>query len=142
MNDDLLAIIEDLTRLDVVIEHLATVPETPSGMAYQLQMLYTGFEKAAEKCLKSVNVKIPSTEAYHQKLLDEFFKHFEFRENEAKMIRNLLAFRHFSRWAYGQKLIPDRVQELRAGALEVWPSVKSTLMRHMGIGDTDLLPFS
>jgi len=142
MRDYRSEIIEDPIRLDAVIEYLTDVQETPSGIAYQLQMLYTGFEKVAERCLMSVSVKLPKTETYHADLQAEFFKRFEFHREEIEKMKDLLSFRHFARWGYGQELTKDRVEELRAMALELWPSIKSTLMRHMGINDTDLFALS
>ncbi|MDR1146006.1 MAG: hypothetical protein LBK71_07730 [Verrucomicrobiales bacterium] len=134
-------IISDFRRLDNVIRYLREYQRelaqknyhdsVLSASAYQLQHLYTGLEKIIEKSLASKNIKVEKSASYHKRLLKTYVENFHLAENEIVFVADLLAFRHFTRSAYGSELDATLIRQKVTLALTVWDGIKEKISVQM-----------
>lgn len=110
---------------------------TTSG-AYELQQLYTGFEKIIERHFKFKKELPHADKGYHKALLNRAFAEGLLTEAaDIDFLTDLLAFRHLSRSAYGLLLRTDETLGKVKAACERWPEIAAELKRQLGLNEQE-----
>src|SRR5271157_5078397 len=108
----MLAAIESRTRNPIGEEDVYSLA---TSAAYELQQLYTGFEKIVERHFDFTGVEAAPSSRYHKDLLlNAFSNNLVTSKVNRDFLTDLLGFRHFVRSAYGVDLDTRR----RSGRLE------------------------
>ncbi|MDR1145081.1 MAG: hypothetical protein LBK71_02980 [Verrucomicrobiales bacterium] len=104
-----------------------------SGTAYHLQLLYTGFEKIAEKTLAANGIVLTNDGSYHKNLLDKYFEKFLFTVSEQFLLKELRGFRHVVRSAYGFDLAMPSITDKLTAVMNEWPAIESKIRNYVGL---------
>jgi hypothetical protein len=142
-----LQLTDDFSRLDEVLKRLRVIdsrapqtqlPEdlyllTASG-AFELQQLYTGFEKVIERHFKFKQELPQADKSYHKTLLNLAFEEGLITgAADIDFLTDLLAFRHLSRSAYGLILRTDETLEKVKTASDRWLAIAVELKQKLGL---------
>jgi hypothetical protein len=125
---------QDFDRLEKVLETLATIESRSrvldgdqelhilaASAAYELQHLYTGFEKVIERRLYLTGDVVTTGGAYHKQLLSWALKErLVVTKIDTDFLTDLLGFRHFVRSAYGIELNSNEVFRKVRKAIKRW----------------------
>ena len=115
---------EEIGKLDEICEHLEKQcarklnQERLKSMALRLHNLYTGFERIFQLVARELNGKIPNGLDWHRQLLNQIaldlpgIRPAVVSQANLVYLREMLAFRHVVRYAYGFELIPSKVRGL------------------------------
>jgi hypothetical protein len=99
-----------------------------TSAAYELQQLYTGFEKIVERHFTFNGIKPSASDRYHKDLLLQAIKeNLVTTKVNRDFLTDLLGFRHFVRSAYGVELDTAETFRKVKKALKRWPSIASKL---------------
>jgi hypothetical protein len=102
--------------------------------AYELQQLYTGFEKVVERHFRFNGLNIAESGRYHKTLLaraikDKLITH----KANCDFLTDLLGFRHFVRSAYGIELDTKETFRKVKIARKRWPLIATKLRQEVGL---------
>jgi hypothetical protein len=102
--------------------------------AYELQQLYTGFEKVVERHFRFNGLNIVESGRYHKTLLaraikDKLITHKANRD----FLTDLLGLRHFVRSAYGIELDTKGTFRKVKIARKRWPLIATKLRQEVGL---------
>jgi hypothetical protein len=139
---------KDFARLDKILQMLAVVESRAQDpmdeedayvlagcAAYELQQLYTGFEKIIERHFGFKGLKPPSSDRYHKEPLRHAFENdLVIHKVNREFLLDLLGFGHFVRSAYGVGL--DTAETFRKAkmAKKRWPVIAAKLRQEVGLG--------
>lgn len=105
-----------------------------TSAAYELQQLYTGFEKIIERYFQFKGDPAPPGQTYHKTLLTRAIEEKLISEGaETDFLIDLLAFRHVVRAAYGVLLRPDETLSKVKGACLRWPLIAAQLKQAISV---------
>jgi hypothetical protein len=105
-----------------------------TSAAYELQQLYTGFEKIVERHLQFNGVRIQESGRYHKTLLSRAIKEKLVTEKaNCDFLTDLLGFRHFVRSAYGIELDTNQTFRKVKIARKRWLTIASKLKQKVGL---------
>jgi hypothetical protein len=141
---------QDFERLDKVLETLASIEDRTrvskdaqeryilaTSAAYELQQLYTGFEKIIERHLHFTGSVITPGGAYHKQLLSwALNERLVVTKIDTEFLTDLLGFRHFVRSAYGITLNSKETFRKVGKAIKRWPLIAKRLKRQFGLSET------
>jgi hypothetical protein len=105
-----------------------------SSAAYELEHLYTGFEKISERHFTFTGTRPVGSSRYHKELLLKAFENkLVTTKVSQRYLTDLLGFRHFVRMAYGVDLhIAVTFRKVRT-TLKRWPLIAKKLRRAVGL---------
>ncbi len=104
--------------------------ERVESMALRLHNIYTGFERIFQIIAHDLNGKTPDAYDWHRQLLSQMsldlpdIRPAVIAQSNLAYMRDMLAFRHVVRYAYGFELIPSKVKKLAKETIQNYPKVK------------------
>jgi hypothetical protein len=102
--------------------------------AYELQQLYTGFEKIVERHFEFTGLKAgPSPRCHKDLLLNAFSNDLVSSKLNRDFLTDLLGFRRFVRSAYGVDLDTAETFRKVKKAQKRWPLIATKLRRQVGL---------
>jgi hypothetical protein len=127
----MLAAIESRTKNPIDEEDIYLLA---TSAAYELQQLYTGFEKIVERHFEFTGVKAGPSRRYHKDLLlNAFNNDLVTGKVNRDFLTDLLGFRHFVRSAYGVDLDTAETFRKVKKAQKRWPLIAAKLRRQVGL---------
>lgn len=143
----LVRLLQDFERLDKVLETLAAIDSRrrvskdaqemsilATSAAYELQQLYTGFEKVIERYLRFTGSIVTPGGAYHKQLLSwALNEKLVVTKIDTDFLTDLLGFRHFVRSAYGIELRRSETFQKVRKAIKRWPLIAKRLKKRVGL---------
>jgi hypothetical protein len=127
----MLAAIESRTKNPIDEEDIYLLA---TSAAYELQQLYTGFEKIIERHFEFTGVKAGPSLRYHKDLLlNTFNNDLVTGKGNRDFLTDLLGFRHFVRSAYGVDLDTAETFRKVKKAQKRWPLIAAKLRRQVGL---------
>ena len=141
----LVRLLQDFERLDKVLETLAAIDNRTrvskdaqemsilaTSAAYELQQLYTGFEKVIERHLRFTGSIVTPGGAYHKQLLSwALNEKLVATKIDTDFLTDLLGFRHFVRSAYGIELRQSETFQKVRKAIKRWPLIAKRLKKRV-----------
>jgi hypothetical protein len=141
---------QDFERLDKVLETLEVIEDRrrvskdaqelqilATSAAYELQHLYTGFEKIIERRLDFTGSVVTPGGGYHKQLLSWALNEKLITSKiDTDFLTDLLGFRHFVRSAYGIELNSKETFRKVQKAIKRWPVMAKRLKRQFGLSAT------
>jgi hypothetical protein len=118
--------VEELRRLDLTRGD----PGALAQAAVALHHGYGAIESALERVARSLEGSLPTGRDWHVALLENMSLDIEgvrpriLSDESLRLLRGLLAFRHFFRHAYAVSLEAPRLEMLRADILTSWSSLE------------------
>jgi hypothetical protein len=118
--------VEELRRLDLTRGE----PGALAQAAVALHHGYGAIESALERVARSLEGSLPAGRDWHVALLENMSLDIEgvrpriLSDESLRLLRRLLAFRHFFRHAYAVSLEAPRLEMLRADILTSWSSLE------------------
>jgi hypothetical protein len=127
----MLAAIESRTKNPIDEEDIYLLA---TSAAYELQQLYTGFEKIIERHFEFTGVKAGPSPRYHKDLLlNALNNDLVTGKVNRDFLTDLLGFRHFVRSAYGVDLDTAETFRKVKKAQKRWPLIAAKLRRQVGL---------
>ena len=124
----------EIENISVVLEELKGIKDKPNkntaelaGIGTFLHNIYNGIENILKQILISEDIKIPSSESWHQDLLIQATDKKIITETTEKQLARYLAFRHFFIHAYGFMLDEQELKLLADDVFNVYSSFKTEI---------------
>ena len=107
------------------------------NLALKLHSFYTGCERIFTLVANELNGGVPSGSDWHRRLLDRMSAERDgriavVRSETAKLLREILSFRHVVRSIYGFELDSQRIRRLMDNYPAVWQQTESDMVAFVG----------